>query len=217
MISIDSLTFDETGYVRQPQEDESALRVWLSPEGVGVGLYFFKSRLALKADLDDIEGLRREYRAEAEAAGAGVVEIDAVEVDRAPAVLTIFKSPQTNGGTFYVGSVTVPFRDFSFLLRIQCEETPPFGKREHVMVDELTRAGQVAFSLSGDTTAGFWKDPYGGPHRGRATYNLGENHEYDARFPDHPLSKVRRTVSEIALTLRLSDDARASPPFEPMA
>ena len=217
MISIDSLTFDETGYVRQPQDDEGALRVWLSPEGVGVGLYFFKVKPNLKTDLADVEGLRRAYALEAEKAGNGVVEIDAVDVDSVPAALTIFKSPQANGGTFYVGSVTVPFRDFSFLLRIQCEETPPFGRREQVMVDELTRAGQVAFSLSGDSTAGFWKDPYGGPHRGRAPYNLGESHEYDARFPDHPLSKVRRTLAEIALTLRLSDDAKASPSFEPMA
>lgn len=90
-----------------------------------------------------------------------------------------------------------------------------------ISIDSLTfdETGYVrqpqSVSLSGDTTAGFWKDPYGGPHRGQATANLGERHEYDARFPDHPLSKVRRTMAQIALTLRLSDDAKAAAPFEP--
>jgi hypothetical protein len=43
----------------------------------------------------------------------------------------------------YVGSLTIPFLDFSFVIKVQCEEKGATGIREAVLLDRRLESGEM--------------------------------------------------------------------------
>jgi len=43
--------------------------------------------------------------------------------------------------------------------------------------------------------------------------NLSEDKQYDARFPDHPLSRLRKLLDHLESTLRVTDELKSKPRF----
>src|SRR6185436_7766462 len=135
MISLNSLTFDEKGFKRQG--DQGNVRIWLCPGGDQLGLFLYSIRPDLGADVDDDEGLRKFYRLLAEPAGLGIIEVECRKIDGCDAVRTIFKAPQKPTGRTYLGSLTLPFADFSLVIKVQCMETGITGLRDTVVLQKL--------------------------------------------------------------------------------
>lgn len=46
------------------------------------------------------------------------------------------------------------------------------------------------------------------------TRNRSEVEEYDAKFPDHPLSRARAILRCLEATTRVSNEIRSAPPFK---
>jgi hypothetical protein len=186
-------------------------RHWVSPVGDGVGLYHFALPPDIPASLDDLSALRRYYRARCDASQLGLIEVERVDLSGVRAIHTIIKAAQEPTGRTYVGSITLPFRDFSYVLKVQAPEHPPTGMRDTMVFAELSQTGVV--QLEDGVARGWLVDPYAPELMGPMTRNRSELREYDASFPDHPLSRVRFALQHIGLTLRVADTLRTAAPF----
>jgi len=193
--------------------DREGVRRWRTERGDIVGLWYFPIPPDLPAPPDEIDKLRDNYRRRITPAGLAIVSVDAVRIDSCPAVRTIFKGPIPEGGlgSLYIASITIPFRDFSFVLKTICEEQGMTGVRDSFVADLMMRQGRVQLGPSG--FVGWFADPYDPGFRAAHLRNLSDDAEYDAMFPDHPLSQARRILRMLEEHVRLSAEAKAAAAF----
>jgi hypothetical protein len=112
-------------------------------------------------------------------------------------VRTIVKVRQQPHGMTYIGSLTLPFRDFCFIVKAQCREHGETGVREAIVFHLLAREGRLP------------KDP-------KERFNMAsisDEERHDARFPNHPLSRLRRLMRHLESTAALDDATAAAEPF----
>ncbi|NEX93459.1 hypothetical protein [Caulobacter sp. 17J65-9] len=124
---------------------------------------------------------------------------------------SIFKAPQQPTGRAYIAALTFPFRDCSFVVKVQCLEIGVTGMRDATIMAMLTAKG--ALSADPEHFSDWLSDPYDTAEKGPLTRNLSEDRKYDEMFPDHPLSRARRTLAELEATVQLSPALQAAPPF----
>jgi hypothetical protein len=98
----------------------------------------------------------------------------------------------------YQAAVTVPFRDFSFVVKIQCPENGTTGMREAILLEKRMRAGE--------------KPNAGNPGEPFVGWNP-DALEHDSAFPAHPISRLRRLLKEIESTAALAEEIRELPKF----
>ena len=210
MKSLDSIVFDTSGFAAQGQRDN--VRIWRTASGDGIGLYYFPLPPDIDADIDSVDEVRAFYRRGIQAAGGGVIEIERLEADGCKAIRTIFKIPQSSGMA-YLGSLTLPFRDFSYVIKIQCTDQGISGTREAIVLDALLKSGAVTPGESGQMQ-GWTSDPYEQSTTGASARNRSESDEYDAQFPNHPLSRIRQVLTHVQRTLKVRDDLKHEPEFK---
>ena len=85
-------------------------------------MYFFPVRPDLPANASSLDELAAFYARLHGDSGCKLVEVSVVVAGECSAVRTILSVPQQPSGRTYVGSLTVPFRDFSFVIKCQCGE-----------------------------------------------------------------------------------------------
>jgi hypothetical protein len=196
-----SLAFDAPGW--QVQETNPKKQVWEHPgHPAMLSLHFFDVPPDIPVRLDDQPALREHYRSVISSQHGGLVEV-AVGVlanTRIPVVKTIFKIPRQPRGMGYIGSLTLPFKYFSYVIKIQAEEAGMTGVREAVIADKLIREGKIA--PGENTILGWSADPYDRGWKKGTLMNLAEREEYDPLFPEHPLTIVREGLKAVAASLK---------------
>lgn len=212
MQPLDSITFNTAGFT--PQGDRANVRIWHSPAGDGVGLYYFAAPPDILADLNSVDAVRAFYRSQVFSAGIGMIEVDTLQVDDCVVIRTIFKQPQQPMGMSYLGSLTIPFRNFSYVVKVQCQEYGVTGIREAVVLDSLLQSGQVKLdSRNVNQIEGWAQDPYDAAIETPLARNLAEDEKYDVQFPEHPLSRVRLILNQIQASLRINNAVKRQPKF----
>jgi hypothetical protein len=210
--ALDSVTF-ETGDLVLEGENAN-LRQWHTAEGDFVLLLYFAKPPDIVAKLTDIDALRAGYRAVAMGSGGAILGVDVVSADGCPGVSVIMKVPQQPSGMIYTGSLTLPFRDFSYVVMVQCAEGNFSGVRDTVVLNELVSSGEVKFGDQQEQPSGWWADPYDPAVAGPPARNMSELPRYDAQFPAHALSRLRRILPRLTTTLRVADSVKQAPRFE---
>ncbi len=212
VISIDSLSFDTIGW--QLDEENDSSRQWSNVGEHILSLHFFMSPPDIPCELTEIDLLRRAYRAAAIAAQGGLVECELFRLQNYDAVRTIYKLPIPDRphGCVYVGAITLPFRDFSLVVRVQAMEGGVSGVRDTIVLQEQLAAGKVHFNEAASEVIGWAGDPYE-PIETPLMPNLSDRPEYDARFPDHPLSVVRRELDRISRSASIAEELASAPGF----
>ena len=206
-----ALTFDEKHF--KPEGTESGALVWATPDGDGLRLYHYPVPPDIGADPHNIRNLRAFYRRLADPAGLGIIEIDTVTVADCLAIRTIFKAAPASGGRVYLGGLTFPFRDFSYVLKSQCEERGPTGMRDTVVYMQMMESGETGIDEATETMTGWLDDPYNPFEKGPMTRNKSERREYDAQFPQHPLSRLRRVIDHLERTVVIDESTQRQPAF----
>jgi hypothetical protein len=196
--SLDAVRFDTTGYAFQGEPQPGKVRVWHTPEGDGLGVYFFPVPPDLPANAASVDELAAFYRRLLGDSGGKLVEVRVVVAGGCPAVRTILSVPQQPSGRTYVGSLTVPFGDFSFVLKCQCAESGPTGLKEALLFDR-SRAANEPMQIEG----GRFHIPGWDP----------DEPKHDAEFPDHPVARVRRVLDHVAGSLVVAGEVRELPGF----
>src|SRR5690242_14909350 len=194
--SPDSVSFDASRY--EFQGDRGGARVWFLPEGGGVGLYFFDRKPDLPVHASSISQLRDFYSAQT-SGKLETVECRVLPLDGVRSIWLIAKGlDEKTQAAVYLGSLTIPFSNFSFVIKIQCSEQGTTGMREALLVAEALNKGTG--HLEGDR---FVPDGWS-----------FDDEQFDGRLPQHPLSRVRRELRHIASSLRIKSPAREAAPFD---
>lgn len=210
-MSQSAITFAETEFERQ--DDHDGVVLWFTPKGDVLGLFYYPIKPDIGAALNDVEGLRKFYRQGAREAGLGIIEIERVIVDSCPVVRTLFKVSQEPAGRTYLGALTIPFQDFSYVLKVECPEQGVTGMRDTIVSMQLMASGTSELDAKTGTMTGWLDDPYDSQEAGPMTRNKSERIEYDAQFPDHPLSRARWVLDHLERTVRIADEVKRMPSF----
>jgi hypothetical protein len=196
--SLDAICFDTTGYASQGEPQPGKVRVWHTPEGDGLGMYFFPVPPDLPANAASADELAAFYRRLLGDSGGNLVEARVVGAGGWSAVRTILSVPQQPSGRTCVGSLTVPFRDFSFVLKCQCPEHGPTGLKEALLFDR-SRAANEPMTVE----CGRFHIPEFDPN----------DLKHDAEFPHDPVARARRVLDHVAGSLAVAAEVRQCPGF----
>jgi len=197
--SLNSVCFRATGF--SPQGEIEGARVWLSTEGDGIGLYFFPVRPDLPANAKSPGELRDRMAAVHGSETSALVQISLPQIDDCYTVQQIVKVPQEPHGLTYIGAIIIPFQEFSFVVKIQCHEHGMTGMREAALMAEGLSNGTMKVierENEDPTIAGEWNP---------------DDERYDSRFPDHPLSRVRRILTDVTASLQIDAAVKLRPRF----
>jgi hypothetical protein len=180
---------------------------WRNQVGDQMDLDFFGIAPDLPAPLDDLQPLRALYR-EMLGESGGLVEVEEAIIGGVRGVCGILKLRQDPSGMIYVGVVTVPFRDCSFVIKYQCPELEITGIRDSAVFAALA----LDFDESTGEPVGWAADPYDPANRTGVLRNRAEDPEWDTQFPQHPLSRLRSYLRGLGAT-RFSPRAAKEPLF----
>lgn len=211
MPSIDSVKFDTTGWTLE-QITFEVMR-WTNHKQQILSLHFFDLPPDIPCPLTDLAELRAAYRIGLAQSGAALISADVFPVAGLDCVRLIFKSPRQPSGMVYVGSLTFPFENFSYVVKIQCAEIGTTGVRDAMVLDMLMQEGVVAFDPETATIAGWAADPYDPTFSAPLLSNRSDDETFDQMFPEHPLTDVRTSIYRILQTLRADDAVMVSPRF----
>ncbi|MFF7976016.1 hypothetical protein [Streptomyces sp. NPDC007905] len=178
--------------------------VWTDAAGLVLSVHFFPLVPDLPAPLHEFEHLRTALAAGVGGRGGGLIEAVPGEVHGVPAVRQLIKIrlPGAPHGQAFLGSWTVPKAGCSTVLKVQAAEHGMTGVREAMVMNEV---GLDAY---------FRPHPYSaGGQFGGLPYHVGDDEQWDARFPEHPLTLVRAALHRITPTITLDEHFRQLPPF----
>lgn len=125
-----------------------------------------------------------------------------VTVDECPAIHFMTSNPADR---FYSGTLIIPFQEITFNLQLQCRELGITGIRETALAQILTAKGEISWEP-------LYPDAEVEEGEGQKMQAVGDfdpdDEKYDADFPDHPLSRLRRRFPEIVRALRVSPNVK---------
>ena len=176
---------------------------WANDDGDVVTLHFFDLPPDLAAGLDDGPTLRSSLTRYTAQVGGGLIEASVKKLGDVPALRQILKLPLPGApsGQAFIGSFTVPRATCSTVVKIQAVERGMTGMREAVV---LAKVGPEQY---------FRPHPYAPDVQGGLPFHVADHARWDAEFPDHPLSRVRRILDALAESVTVDSGFAALPPF----
>jgi hypothetical protein len=189
-----------------------SVAIYADDAGDVLSLNHFPRRPDIAADISDPGALRAFYRSAAESGGVAMVEVDPAHLAGLAAVRTILKARLEPRGFAFIGSYTLPFANHSYVLKIQCLERGMTGMREAAVM--AMQGGAIEVDELTGRLVGWEQDPYEPTYRGAFMRNQADDAKYDAGFPEHPLSKLRHCMHELATELEVAPGIRAARPFK---
>jgi hypothetical protein len=192
----DSVTFDISRY--EYQGDRQGAKVWHTGDGDGLGLFFFQRQPDIPSGLTGTLQLKESYASKI-GDGFKVIECRVQPLDEVPTVWLIaggLQSPQ--GGSVYLGSITIPFRDFSYVIKMQTYERGNTGMREAMLVAKALGNGTGSVQDGRFVPDGWSFD----------------DEQFDNLLPKHPLSRLRYELRLIAKSVRIDEKVKRAARFD---
>lgn len=191
------ISFDATGFRQLDQF------LWQHPSGDQAVLTYYNQVPDLPAGLGDLPKLRHDLALFHGETGC-LIEAHVVQLDGVPALLRIIKMPLPDqlSGQAFVCSFTIPKANSSAVLQLGAIERGTTGTREAVLAAEVGFQNWVM------------PHPYAPELQGVLPFHAGDHPQHDARFPDHPLSRVRAWAHHVVRTARVDPQFAALPPFQ---
>jgi hypothetical protein len=135
--SIESISFDTARY--RFKGNANGQRIWFTPDGDGVGILFFQVPPNLPRQTKTTADLQDFYRKSIGNEQVKMVEFRLLEVANVACIWMVLGIPQPSRAVTYVGTLTIPFAEFSFFIKMQCEERGTTGVREAILLDNALR------------------------------------------------------------------------------
>lgn len=199
---IDAIHMTVDGWFERPPGD--GMRRWDSRSGAVLGLSIVSLKSAVPA-AGDIIGLRRMARQLAMNSGGGLVEAELADSPYGPCRRLIYKHPHGNGFVFK-GMLWMPVNDHWLVWTAVDGERGTTGVREAMITAEMFDDGRLTVELYQRTWAADPYEPLLAVADRRVLRYISDDQQFDARFPDHPLSRVRAVLREL-LTSVFADPA----------
>lgn len=212
MVSIESVSFDNSNMEAKSATDIE--KSWFSHKNkVEIVLHFFDKAPDIPANLSDISALRDNFRDGITSMGGGLIKADTLLIDGVLCIEAVFKTPQKPHGMTYFAALTIPFANNSFVLKITAQEFGITGMRDSLVFEQLRASKQIQVDADSEFPKGWMEDPYKPEWQAPCLRNKADDEIYDEKFPDHPLSRLRKEISQIKGTLRFSEELKASAKF----
>ncbi|WP_405809133.1 hypothetical protein OG524_04285 [Streptomyces sp. NBC_01520] len=191
------------GYRQLDNDGITDTVAWANDVGDVLALYYFGLPPDLPAGLDDGPALRTALTHGTARAGGGLIEASVKTLSGLPALRQLVKLPlpRQPSGQAFIGSFTVPRAGCSTVVKIQAPERGTTGIREAVV---LAKVGPGQY---------FRPHPYAPDVQGGLPFHVADHARWDAEFPDHPLTRVRRTLDALAEAVTVAPEFAALPPF----
>lgn len=196
-----TLVLELPGWDEAASADRS--RIWRNPDG---DVLSFTPGFCpgVADDLDDLAALRTWCRLMAEEREAGLIEVRVDESELGGTVAFVYKQLRMPAYLF-TGMLFVPAEEVRGTWTVVSGERGTTGVREAVVAGRLFQSG--ALTVEGYRTS--WaQDPYdpayAGVHRSALRFQ-SDDEQYDAQFPDHPLTKVRKVLAALPKAVWLVD------------
>jgi len=190
--NINSIIIPDFGWEKQ-KEDKSIIQ-WINPEQtIALSLNYFNLKPDLPS-LKKIDVIRTFYREQISQANGGLIKVDFSDIKH-QAIKTIFKIPQEPSGMVYLASLTIPFKDCSYVIKIQAPEIGMTGMRDSIIADKLMQGGKLDIGENGYKN--WFSDPYDSNYSGGTLMNKSEDSIYDVDFENHPLTQARKLIFQI--------------------
>jgi hypothetical protein len=191
--TINSISIPDFGWEQVKKETE--MQQWINPvQSIALSINFFDQKPDLPT-VTDVGILRDYYRNQIVAHDGGLIQTDLIDLKTYSVIKTIFKIPQDPMGITYLASLTIPFKNCSYVVKIQAAEVGTTGMRDTLVTNELLTAGKISFGEDGFEN--WFADPYDPSFKEGTRMNLSEEIAYDAMFPEHPLSQARSLIARI--------------------
>lgn len=194
-----------------PQGEEASVATFSNSVGDLLSINHFATAPDIEANIENPESLRTFYRNAAEAHKVALIEADSVVLDGLRAVRTILKTRLDPRGFAFIGSFTLPFSNCSFVVKVQSIERGITGIRESAVL--VMEGSRFVLDETTGKMIGWEQDPYDQTHKGEFMRNCADDPRFDDAFPDHPLSKVRRYLAELADGIAVTQDIKELAPF----
>lgn len=199
--SLDAVAFDTTGYEFLGEPRPGERRDWRTPDRDTLSVYFGALPPDMPAGVGSVNDLADYfYGTHLDDPRAQLVELGVVNAGGCPAIHSILKIPQPRNpsGRTCIASLTVPFRDFSFLLLCACFERGTTGVKGALLFDRSRAAGEPIVIQDGHFhIPGFNPD----------------DPKYDAEFPHDPVARARRVLGHLTTSLVIAPHIRELPGF----
>lgn len=196
-VNLHSITIPNQGW-EKISEDHNAIR-WVNPQQSAlIVLHYFDKEPDLPT-AKDLDYLKKFYRNVADSSNGGIIETDIIHIHNIPCVKTIIKFPQQETGMIYIASITIPFENCSYVVKIQANEIGITGMRDAVILNRMIETGEV--KIDGEIMTNWFEDPYDPDFKQGTLMNKSELEKYDYEFPEHPLTIARSLIRLIAETI----------------
>ncbi len=191
---------------------------WRSSFGEIISVHFFPIPPDLPAPVHDLSIHRESARVRLAEISGAVIEVEIAQLGDYAALHQIFKLPMKPSGMLYIASYTIPFQTCSFVIKAQCPEVGATGIRDalvadmsEVDLDELENNRIVI--IEGGKKIPWMQDPYEPNFEAPLLRNRSEDRQWDAEFPDHPLSRARKFLEKVKDSFSAAASLRVLPPF----
>jgi hypothetical protein len=178
------------GWIEGARQD--GMRVWRDTDDDVLSLTVVDSPFEFATEAK----LQRWARELAQERGGGLIEV-ALGAPRPRSIASlIYKRPQ-GLGYVYTGMLFMAGKDRSLVWTVVAVERGMTGVREAIITAEMLEAGELTID---DYERSWAQDPYDPTYRGvdRSVLRfMSDDKRYDVRFPQHPLSKVRRVLATL--------------------
>jgi hypothetical protein len=155
-------------------------------------------------ELNEIVNVRRHSRHVIGQRGGALISCDVIAVGELMAVRCVSKYRADRGRAMaYAAAIMVPVATCVVELSIRGSEHAVTGVREAIVQQELTQTAGPSErqQLQNGIIPIEWKfERYEPGTRADLAYLLSDDEKYDCRFPDHPLSSVRRLLLRVERT-----------------
>lgn len=212
MVSIDSLTFDLTDCSLEEQSESH--RGWMNATGVAHRLHFHPGPPNWPFDLTKPDAASEFYRQQCADNGGAMLSLGQMTIDGVEVLSGLFKYRAPIPGSlamYFVGILWVPFQECCFQINIEAMEVGPTGGREAAVMliekDSWPKSDSPPIVLK--SVDELFERIGAAPVRKLPS----DDERYDTSFPEHPLSKVRARLIEVAKTLSIDAHGESLNPF----
>ena len=181
---------------------------WAHPAtGDWISLKLNHGPLAEAAWLENVPAMRRNLAHEYAQLGC-LIEAEPVVLGGVRGVCQVVKAPIPNApsGQVFMANIFLAKADRHVMFGCTAEERGITGTREAAILAKLGLTGLEGWILP---------HPYAPELQGRLPYHRGDDPQWDADFPDHPLSRVRAWVGWALATVAVDPQFAALPDFVP--
>jgi hypothetical protein len=186
-----------------PEQSDKFQHFWDDKNSPATISFYYINKEPNFLSIKDENLLRHSYRRVFNPRYIGIIKVELDKLQGFDIIETIFKSRQKPRGTTYIGSITVPFKDRSYVVKVQCPEVGTTGIRPTVIFDKMLREQGLDKDKRNELVNNFSRDPYDENIRNGFLMNLSELQKYDEMFPNHPLTIVRTLLGDLRLMIRI--------------